>query len=1334
MSIGSTLRKLSPPLYRVQVVAATVLLLAIPLLTYYLFYVRNQSAYFTERSFRSLSLVGQQIALKVESAGTVLKNSTEQFVNPKDPGSPTKFDFIKSDKENLDGLLKSLRDLNSDSPQIIPFSLQRRAADGQELSSTTISGVSEDEGVLWLYLNYSSQPTADKQVVVVNARTDFRNLLQPLLALRENIGDAAGDQFQDLLIAEATNGKVFFQLDPSELRLASLDKLTTYDEQRKFEVKELAQASTLAEVKLAGSSFKAFFDPLELSLRPTGSTNANTLWIIAGLIRSESFRAEVWSVSYALLILCAFVTALLLLNWPFIKLVLIGPKDRLRTADIYFLTFSTIVVLAVLTSFGLYWYSYWKIGGQLDSQLSSLSVEVKANFNEELNAALRELQTLAANGDVLDRLKETKADAQNSKTNPGENHGSEDKNPERSKVCLDPVCGRHDILSDDSIKHGPYPFFDTAVWLDQTGMQNAKWTVQQSTTNYIDVSARPYFQNLRIQNSQSIELEKGKNPTEFSLQPIISKTTGLNEVEIAIHAPNDQKWITAFDTRLISLMQPVLPAGFGFLIIDKSGKVLFHSDEAHHLGENFIRECDDDPRLRSAVIGKNGIPLDVRYLGQDHSVLVTGIDHFPEWSLIVFRTKQTLRSAYLEMLSLVSLLFLLYSLILMTALTLFYLVNFKNQRRAWLWPSRKKTEVYYQSFSLLLILTMIAVPLVILLHGQWLIGITTFISFVGISIYFAHLRQGFSGLFARLFTLLLSRSNWFWRYEIAYVLNLAILLMLVAILPAAAFFKYAFHSEMALFIKHGQFTLASSIAKRNLRIRSQYADIQGADSSFVHQRIALKWDIYDKFFFKTEEPVDDGTPCPNESRPDRILAMTQLLPLSNQTSIERRGLLNPSSSECCRWETPAHGVLRLHLDNAAAKDLDETHLVTNIPPLGIPGFGWIVVFLLAFIPFFLWLHFIIRKVYLLDIHRPSSYPLKKLLQDESDRNLFIVLEAPFTERLTVTKPDVSLIDLQSVANAPDWADSVIDKNIQSFSAVAIDHFDYKLTDAKMNEQKIKLLEKLLEANRRVVVLSDFEPSLYQFGNGNSGADDDGHDGAGRWAGLMSMFFKEYAEDLGDSDEFIALLEAEKERLGKSDLKGEPPDNLGKLIDMLIAECDHKLPLQNIGRQILEQKNFVNLTPDHLLNRILSQARTYYMDIWNNCSPDERLTLFHLAQDRLLSHRDPDIQPLMRRGLIVRDSDIHLMNESFRQFVKSTEQVADVAHHEETVRRGSLWNTLKGPLLVILSAVAVFLFVTQRDLYTSSLGVLTAITTLIPALFKLLSLFQNEPPPRTSEKT
>ena len=58
---------------------------------------------------------------------------------------------------------------------------------------------------------------------------------------------------------------------------------------------------------------------------------------------------------------------------------------------------------------------------------------------------------------------------------------------------------------------------------------------------------------------------------------------------------------------------------------------------------------------------------------------------------------------------------------------------------------------------------------------------------------------------------------------------------------------------------------------------------------------------------------------------------------------------------------------------------------------------------------------------------------------------------------------------------------------------------------------------------------------------------------------------------------------------------------------------------------------------------------------------------------MLSHRDPDIANLLKRELIIRDEGLHVFNESFRQFVQSTEQLACCAEADAEARKDSSWQ-------------------------------------------------------------
>ena len=113
----------------------------------------------------------------------------------------------------------------------------------------------------------------------------------------------------------------------------------------------------------------------------------------------------------------------------------------------------------------------------------------------------------------------------------------------------------------------------------------------------------------------------------------------------------------------------------------------------------------------------------------------------------------------------------------------------------------------------------------------------------------------------------------------------------------------------------------------------------------------------------------------------------------------------------------------------------------------------------------------------------------------------------------------------------------------------------------------------------------------------------------------------------------------------------------------------------------------------------------------------------------MSHRDPDIEPLLRRGLIVKEEDFHLFNESFRHFVRSAERLSFVVEQDKEAQQGSLWQGLKVPILVGLLGIAAFLFLTQQDLFSRTIALLTGVTTLIPALFKVLAMFHVDPTSR-----
>ena len=66
-----------------------------------------------------------------------------------------------------------------------------------------------------------------------------------------------------------------------------------------------------------------------------------------------------------------------------------------------------------------------------------------------------------------------------------------------------------------------------------------------------------------------------------------------------------------------SLIDPVLPPGFAFAVIDHAGKVLFHSDR-QRWHEDFFVETDNNRRLRAQIAAHSAEHLNIRYWGSEH--------------------------------------------------------------------------------------------------------------------------------------------------------------------------------------------------------------------------------------------------------------------------------------------------------------------------------------------------------------------------------------------------------------------------------------------------------------------------------------------------------------------------------------------------------------------------------------------------------------------------------------------------------------------------------------------------------------------------------------------
>ncbi len=216
----------------------------------------------------------------------------------------------------------------------------------------------------------------------------------------------------------------------------------------------------------------------------------------------------------------------------------------------------------------------------MDSQVEGLALKIKNNFNEELTNALNQLDTIGQNQEILDQLEKeakVKEKGQAQFTSARHNYRAKPKSLAAHTRGTDIYQQRETNKTDVmpailKSPHTKYKYFDSVAWINDKGMQSGKWTIRSYNTQFISAIGREYFDNVR--RGRFYELPDHK----FWLEPVISRNTGRNQVAISKQFSNKiskEPWIVVADMRLLSLMDPVLPAGYGYAIIAKGWKSSF---------------------------------------------------------------------------------------------------------------------------------------------------------------------------------------------------------------------------------------------------------------------------------------------------------------------------------------------------------------------------------------------------------------------------------------------------------------------------------------------------------------------------------------------------------------------------------------------------------------------------------------------------------------------------------------------------------------------------------------------------------------------------------------
>ena len=599
----------------------------------------------------------------------------------------------------------------------------------------------------------------------------------------------------------------------------------------------LAQSTNLLDVNANGSAHKLFIQPCCGVLQgrivgaPAGASSApsETLpqFVVAGLVSTARLRAESMAISFSVIVGVGAVLLLAVIGAPFLKLVMIHDTDRVTPTHALQLATSCIGGLAVLTLFLLDWHAYTRLNRRVDDQLAQLSTRIKASVHDELTLASQQLRCLI------------------------------DGTARYTPTAKENVVVR-DSLGSSYCRKNDYPQYEVFALVDDQGQQRFKLVTDEWATAFVRVADRPYFKaalNGKVWAAPALAMAEPSGRGGY-VESVRSWTNGKLRAVIAAPTGNKALPVAMLTIPLQSLISPVLISGFAFAVVDTAGTVLFHSDAQRNLNEQLFVEADANRRLRAAVVARQSKPINLRYWGQQHRAYVTPVGDGIPWALVALHEKRPLWTLQEEWL-VVSLGFLAIYMMELMVLLAALVVGHRTHHAAWIWPQASRRLAYRQVVMVQAALVIAFIASIGTLTG-WSLAMVGLLAPIGVCLVTF-------GILQRQSTAVPTAN----RVVPLYILAGVLTTILVAVMPAAAFFKAAHDIHTDNYLKHRQLRLAQSMVERQ---RLQQADHDRAprqkrdavrtaetsramagDAPTSPEKSGFERGIYYDFFFSTSQ-------------------------------------------------------------------------------------------------------------------------------------------------------------------------------------------------------------------------------------------------------------------------------------------------------------------------------------------------------------------------------------------------------------------------------------------------------------------------------------------------
>lgn len=352
----------------------------------------------------------------------------------------------------------------------------------------------------------------------------------------------------------------------------------------------------------------------QLYTQPVAGGDMGIVLVLGGLTPTQRIVRQALAIDtyftavlVVVLLFCAF-------GLEFVKLAAMGEHERFRTRDVYWLyvNCAALVTIAAFVVLGIDTYARWT-----------------AVADRGLQAFADDLETRIV-GEVRDI-----------------HQALVDYDGQVASFSPSPQCGRSGVLLNwfaqpsrpdadgRTVARRPEVLIDQVAWIDPAGQQIWKATSDRIGRNR-SVAQRPYFVAVRdghlYQGPQSAtpffiapdrSVTDGKFYTFVSIPSMLSRTrcdtpTTPASGERAERARSG--YVVAASATLLSVEQPSLPSGYGFAVVTREGRVLYHSDPRLALRESLFEHLGDSDAAHAIAFSARKQALTTTYRQVPHRV------------------------------------------------------------------------------------------------------------------------------------------------------------------------------------------------------------------------------------------------------------------------------------------------------------------------------------------------------------------------------------------------------------------------------------------------------------------------------------------------------------------------------------------------------------------------------------------------------------------------------------------------------------------------------------------------------------------------------------------